>query len=226
MFDEKNINIEVSQKTYSGYSLKSHLNSIIIGGTDGMIYTREKDTNEETPTEKLLKSDTIFDHIILQERTSLAIIDEIRNKETIPAINQIKKIVSGQPKFGYFQNFPTNQEYPKVFCNRSSFNENVCSDTIMNVNQEISMLNNAFNEIGDENSVVNIGNSFSEVILKNDDIDLYDDDSHPSKYGSYLIALNLFKYLTNQNPETLKYNAELEDKKVNVLKEIVSEMKN
>lgn len=92
----------------------------------------------------------------------------------------------------------------------------------MNVKQEISMLNNAFTEIGDENSVVNIGNSFSEVMLKNDDIDLYDDDSHPSKYGSYLIALNLFKYLTNQNPETLKYNAELEDKKVNVLKEIDS----
>lgn len=110
--------------------------------------------------------------------------------------------------------------------NKYSAEERHCSDSIISINQEILLLNNAFNEIGDKNNVEKIGKSFTEVLLKYDDINLYSDGSHPSKYGSYLIALNFFKSLTNENPKTLNYNAELDETKVEILKGIVSKMKN
>lgn len=224
MFDEKNLNIKVYQITYSGYSLKSHLNSIVIGGNKEMLYTREKKVDEATPTERLLKSDTIFDHIILQERTSLAIIDDIRTQETIPAIHEIMKIARGKPNFWFYQNFPTNEGYPKTFCKQNTVKQQVCSDTINSIHHELSLLNHAFNKMGDDSNIVKIGQCFSEVKRKNYNINLYTDDSHPSKYGSYLIALNFFRALTNESPKTLKYNAELDDSKAKLLKEIVSEI--
>jgi hypothetical protein len=226
MFNEKNIPITINQSTYSGYSLKSHLDLKIIGAENKNVYTRPKHLNETTATEKILLADTIYEHIIIQERTTLAVLDSLNNNETKLSIKSIKELANHNSKIWLFQNFPSNKDYPKQYCTTNNTQKQICTDSIRNLSQEIDKIKIAFKELGENYNVVRIGESFGEVLENRMDINLYADSSHPSKEGSFLIALNFYSCLTNENPIHLNYNASLSIEKSNYLKKIVNEMQN
>jgi hypothetical protein len=56
-----------------------------------------------------------------------------------------------------------------------------------NLRQEVNVINKSYETLAKDNNLVKSSNGtkFFEVIIKYPEIELYDDDSHPSKYGSF-----------------------------------------
>jgi len=223
MFKEQNIPIELHQITYSGYSLESHLSTIQIGENDGIIYTRPKESNEYSKLEVLFQTEIEFDHIIVQERTSLALIDEIRTKKTIQSIKEIQSQAKGEPKIWVYQNFPTKEKYPKSFCELNEVDMKFCTDTLYSITEEMNVIKSSFNSFPTEYEIIKIGESFGSVLAGNSQINLYSDEIHPSEEGSYLIALNIYNCLTERDVSSIQYTNNLDARTINYLKENVSE---
>jgi hypothetical protein len=64
------------------------------------------------------------------------------------------------------------------------------------------------------------GNKFYEVLTKHPEIELYEDDSHPNKYGAFLNACVFYQMLTDKKASELKFNREIEPKTAELLKQV------
>lgn len=64
------------------------------------------------------------------------------------------------------------------------------------------------------------GNKFYEVRTKYPEIELYEDTSHPNKYGSFLNACIFYQMLTNKKASNLNYNGVIEPNTAKLLKKI------
>lgn len=228
MLNESDAHITVDQSTFPGFSLDGHLNSIIIKEDENMVYTREKEPNEFTKTELKLQSNQ-YDVVVLQEQTGQVLIPEIRNLRTERAIEKFRELAEPNAQILLFQNFPTNATYPKSFCKKINTDPNTdektqfCSDTIGNLRAEMQGLKDAFVQLKGDKNTINIGESFYNVMNQNPNLNLYEDDSHPSLAGSFLIALQFYKCLTNKNPQNLKYIGSLNATDADYLKTIAKD---
>ena len=64
------------------------------------------------------------------------------------------------------------------------------------------------------------GNKFYEVLTNYPEIELYEDDSHPNKYGAFFIFCIFYQILTNKKASELKFTGEIEPKIAELLKQI------
>lgn len=228
MLNETHPNIKIEQSTFPGMSLSSHLDNIIESRTENGISTRKKVEGEITETEKKI-SEKKWNVVILQEGTIRLLIPEAREYKVETAISAIKKLITNQNcKFILFKTWPLKKEYPKEYCypkqaiNHLLEKNKYCSPLIESLEHEMKLLNESYDLVAKNNQLIQSenGNKFFEVITNHPEIELYEDGSHPSKYGSFLNACVFYKMLTDKNASELKYNGEIEPKTAELLKKV------
>lgn len=91
------------------------------------------------------------------------------------------------------------------------------------MDEEINLINSGYDTVAVATGLktLPITNCFAEIIKKHPNINLYEDESHPSKLGAYLNACVYFKYFTKRKASTIKYNADINDEIANTLKSAV-----
>lgn len=228
MLNETNLNIRIEQSTFPGQSLDGHLSDIITSRTENGINTRKKEEGEKTETEIKI-AEKKWDVVILQTGTISVLIPENRELITNKAISEIKKLVSNPNcKFILFNTWPSKNEYPKQYCypsrmiDKSILKERCCSPTLENLEQETNLINESYDSVARKNNLLKSdnGNKFYEVLTNYPEIELYEDDSHPNKYGAFLNACIFYQMLTNKKASELKFTGEIEPKIAELLKQI------
>lgn len=228
MLNETNPNIRIEQSTFPGQSLDGHLSDIITSRTENGISTRKKEEGEKTETEIKI-AEKKWDIVILQTGTISVLIPENRELITNKAISEIKKLVSNPNcKFILFNTWPSKNEYPEQYCypsrmiDKSILKERCCSPTLENLEQETNLINESYDSLARKNNLLKSdnGNKFYEVLTNYPEIELYEDDSHPNKYGAFLNACIFYQMLTNKKASELKFTGEIEPKIAELLKQI------
>lgn len=231
MVNESNPNIKIEQSTFPGMTLNGHLSEIITTNSENEISTRKKNDGENTETEKKI-AEKKWDVIILQTGTVGVLIPENRELKINKAISDIKKLATNPKcKFIIFTTWPSKNEYPKEYCypailiDKSIKKSKCCSPVLKNLKQELNAINQSYELIARENNIKKStnGTKFFEARTKYPEIELYDDDSHPSKYGAFLNACIFYKMLTAKKAAELAFNGEIEPEKAKLLKYIADE---
>lgn len=228
MLNETHPNIKIDQSTFPGQSLSGHLSDIITSRTENGISTRKKEEGETTETEIKI-AEKNWDIIILQTGTVSVLIPENRDIKVNKAISDVKKLVSNQEcKFILFNTWPSKNEYPEQYCypsrmiDKSIEKDRCCSPTLENLEQETKLINESYDLVAKKNSLIKSdnGNKFYDVRTSHTEIELYEDDIHPNKYGAFLNACVFYQMLTEKKASELKYNGEIEPKIAELLKKI------
>ena len=228
MLNETNPNIRIEQSTFPGQSLDGHLSDIITSRTENGISTRKKEEGEKTETEIKI-AEKKWDIVILQTGTISVLIPENRELITNKAISEIKKLVSNPNcKFILFNTWPSKNEYPEQYCypsrmiDKSILKERCCSPTLENLEQETNLINESYDSLARKNNLLKSdnGNKFYEVLTNYPEIELYEDDSHPNKYGAFFFFCIFYQMLTNKKASELKFTGEIEPKIAELLKQI------
>lgn len=228
MVNETHPNIKIDQSTFPGQSLSGHLSDIITSRTENGISTRKKQDGETTETEIKI-AEKKWDIIILQTGTVSILIPENRDLIVNKAISNIKKLVSNpQCKFILFNTWPSKNEYPEQYCypsrmiNKTIEKDECCSPTLENLEQETKLINESYDLVAEKNNLLKSdnGTKFYEVLTNHPEIELYEDDIHPNKYGAFLNACIFYKVLTDKKASKLKYNGKIEPKTAELLKQI------
>ena len=239
MLNEKSLNCYVVQAAFPGMTLNSHLNNIIYRREGDNIYTMRKNDFEITETEKIISSRS-WDLIITQEAPDMLLSKELVNELVQSDIEKIKSLNRNKNcKYMFFntwipkvQNYPIKSiclpksdfDYVKFPVNNLNSDEKFCSEEILNKKEHLRILNEALNQINLKQKMTisnhpnihfNIGNNYPEI-------QLYEDEYHPSKIGSFLNACIFYKMITNKNPTRLKFNAGLDEKTTSLLKRVAS----
>lgn len=228
MLNETHPNIKIDQSTFPGQSLSGHLSDIITSRTQNGISTRKKEEGETTETEKKI-AEKNWDIIILQTGTVSVLIPENRELKVNKAISDIKKLVSNPKcKFILFNTWPAKNEYPEQYCYPSRFidksieKDKCCSPTLVSLEQENKLINESYDLVAQKNSLLKSdnGTKYYKVLTEYPEIELYEDESHPNKYGAFLNACVFYQMLTDNKASELKYNGEIEPKPAELLKRI------
>ena len=218
MINETNSDFNIEQSTFPGISLDGHMNNIIESRSDNGVSTRKKEAGQKPETEKKL-SEKKWDVIILQEGTVRLLIPEAKEYKVENAIAAIKNLISNQDcKFIIFKTWPSKKEYPKQYCypkhaiNDSLENERYCSEEIKNLEQEIELINIAYNSVAEKYGLIASDNTNKvyEVLMEYPQLNLYEDNIHPNKYGSFLNACIFYQMLSGKKAKKLKYTGDIE----------------
>jgi hypothetical protein len=69
-----------------------------------------------------------------------------------------------------------------------------------NLEQEITIINESYSLVSKSNSIIKSdnGNKFYQVRTSHPEIELYEDDIHPNKYGAFLNACVFYQMLTDK----------------------------
>jgi hypothetical protein len=228
MLDETDPNIKIEVIVFPGMSLNRHLGSVFTMNDEEIL---EKNFSSIlTPTEqKILESE--WDVVILQTGTVQLLIPEAKEYLVNSAVHKsIKLINNPSTEILLFNTWPSLDSYPKEFCypgmiiNRFlEHNENYCSPTIHNLEQELELINSAYQNIADRNGIIktNHGDFYYLVSQQYPKIKLLEDDIHPSQEGAFLNASIFYQILTGKKANKLKYNGKIDKETANILKNIV-----
>ncbi|ANF49367.1 hypothetical protein A0O34_01815 [Chryseobacterium glaciei] len=226
MVNETDPNIKIEQSTFPGQSLSGHLSEIITSRTENGINTRKKEVGEITETEKKIKEKK-WDVIILQTGTVDILIPENRELKVNKAIDDIKNLASNpECKFIFFNAWASKSEYPQQYCYPNYFidesikKDKCCSTVFKSLEDEMKAINESSQLVAKENNLIKSdnGTKFFEVLTKHPEIELYEDEIHPNKYGSFLNACVFYQILTGKKASNLKYNGDIDIKTAEILK--------
>lgn len=231
MLNEKELNFKIHQSTFPGLFLGWHLDKTIMENNGESIKVRVKEDGEITETEIKLK-ERLWDIIVLQEGTLRVLIPEARKFLVSEAIQNFKrKINNPNCRIILFNTWADKTEYPKDFCYPGILmdqslvaDKKYCSEPVENLKEHTDLVNASYNELAEQHKieVSNNANLFYAVRTNNPEIELFDDNFHPSKYGSFLNACEFYQLFSNKNSSDLKYNGTLEKDTAQILKKIAS----
>lgn len=229
MMNETNPNIIIDHITFPGMSLDAHLNTIIESQSEDNLKTRSKKPDEITLTEKKIKEKN-WDIIILQTGGVSVLIPESVHYKINPAIEKIKNLISADTKLILFNTWPTILDFPKKFCYRGiqidpslERMEEFCSPTIEDERDYLIQLNSNYDSIAKNLGLekTNHGNVFYRVLKTYPELEILEDDMHPSNLGAFLSACIFYEMITEKDATVLEYSADLDIKKAEVLKRMV-----
>lgn len=230
MLNETHPNIHIEQSTFPGQSLSGHLSNIITSRTENGVHTRKKEEGEKTETEiKIAEKE--WDIVILQTGTVSVLIPENRELKVNTAISDIKKLISNPScKFILFNTWPSKHEYPERYCYPSRLidtsieKDQCCSPMLHSLEQELQTINDSYDVVAKDNNLIKSdnGTKYVEILTKHPEIELYEDNSHPNKYGSFLNACIFYEMLTNKKASDLTYNGTIESATAALLKQIAN----
>lgn len=228
MMDETHPNIEIEQITFPGVSLDSHINYMIDPNKENSRY--EKQPSDTTSTEKMILQKN-WDVIVLQEGTVRLLIPEARDSLTIPAIKKIKKLATNkQCRFILFHTWNSNRnDFPKEYCYPSSIITGIiddtkfCSEIINNPAEEAVLIDHSYSSAAEATQIEksNNGTIAYDFVKTHPNINIYEDDQHPSKEGAFLNACIFYKMLTDENPSKLKFNGDLNTEYATTIKNFI-----
>ncbi|MFT7011813.1 MAG: hypothetical protein ACJAWR_001836 [Flavobacteriales bacterium] len=227
MLNETNPNIKIDQSTFPGISLISHLDFILIDNEKNN--RRKKEEGELTATEKKIIQKK-WDVVIMQEGTVRLLIPEVKDFQVNPAIDQIKSLINNPDcRFIIFNTWASKTEYPKKYCYPGIIvdeslvpDKKYCSPIITNIEQELELINSAYKSVADKNNIekTDNGNLFYQVEKISPEIELLEDEIHPSELGAFLNACVFYQILTDKKAADLNYYGKLDRKIANQLKNL------
>lgn len=229
MLNGREKNYTVSQSTFFQVSLNDHFNKKCSINETGGSCVCPLESGENSATEKLITS-RIWNYVFLQELTRNVVIPETRTQFVIPTIKAIQdKHKNNVLEFVLFKTWPgRNKVYPKQHCfphpelSRLIKKDTVCTPIMNSLDEESALINSAYDSIAIATNLpsVPITKCFTEIIKNHPNINLYD-GMEPSIYGAYLNACVLYKYITKQKANTIKYTANLDTKTIHLLQDVV-----
>lgn len=214
MLNESGLDYNVEQITFSGQSLESHLNNIIISSSYNSIKSRLKKQDEITLTEAKIKEKK-WDYIIIQTGTKGFLVPEYRK---IKIDTNIQKIVNLNQnpscKFILFYTWPSKNQYPYQVCYPSFIiDENLpeqqfCSPKMNNIIEEKNLIIQSMDTVAAHFNLIKTDHCsiYTQIIIENPEINLYEDEIHPNANGAFLNACIFYKIITKSDPNNLKYN--------------------
>jgi hypothetical protein len=217
MFDLSNINVKVVQSTYPGVSLKQHLGYKMTYTIDSMCISKPLSPNDTSETVKLLLNEK-WKYIIIQEGTIPYLIPEARLLNIIPNILEIKgRVADKTTNWLLFKtwvikadSFPQKYCYPSRKIHAAIVKEKCCSSEINSLSEENKILLEAFNEVCEKAQIKAppVTECFFDIIQNYPKVNLYEDDSHPSKYGAYLNACVFYCTISGRKASSIKFYLE------------------
>lgn len=229
MMNETNPNIKIDQITFPGMSLNDHLNKVIESQSGDNLKTRSKKPDEITETEKKIKEKD-WDIIILQTGGVSVLIPESVQYKINPAIERIKNLATTNTRLILFNTWTTNIEFPKKYCYRGiqldpslERMKEFCSPSIEDENDYLFKLNSSYKSIAENFGLekTDHGDVFQRVFKKHPELEILEDEMHPSKLGAFLSACIFYEMITKKDASELEYTADLDSKKSEVLKKMV-----
>ena len=217
MLDETHPGIRVYQSTFAGKQLSDHVSK-----------ANDSEKENSTETERLL-TENHWDIIILQTGTISVLIPENVAYKINPAITTIKNMVQNQQcRYLLFDTWPSKSAYPKHYCYSSGRIDNsirkdsCCSNVMTNFDDEYNQISASYAMVAAENDllIASITSKYYNVRKLNPDIELIEDDIHPSNNGAFLNACVFYKLITQSNPLNVQYIGSLESNTAKKLKEI------
>lgn len=235
MLNEKHYNFNVEQSTFDGMTLDGHLTSMIIKQSGDTLYSRTKEVGEITETEKKIASKK-WDIIIMQEGSRDHYFPDVIKEITEPTVKKIKQLVNNTDcKFIMFNTWTSKGKYPrekecvpkhyfdweKYYVSEEVSNQvKFCSVERLNLEQDVKILSECFDGIKKEDdlTITNHCQIHYNVRKKHPEIELYDDDYHPSEAGSFLNACVFYNLLTGEKASKLKFIGKLNPETAKLLK--------
>ena len=228
IFETQNLNYKISQSTYPGISLTQHLSRKAVMTSKGAELT-PLEQGDTSSTVKLLQLKK-WDFVVLQDGTVRLLIPEVKSLLVIPAIKTFQSYLKdSKAEIVLYRTWPTLDTFPKKHCypkeivDKSITKDMCCSSIMNNRNEEAKLINAAYDTVALATNLptLPITNCFMEITANYPNINLYQDKSHPSKLGAYLIACICYKYLTKQKATTIKYNSDIDEKTAKIIKTVV-----
>lgn len=200
MFTNANDEVEVFEVTGGGMSLKNHLDILTGTGVKEFAISRiQKSANLDFTT------DEKWDYVILQEGGIPYLIPEYRKNTILPTLKNWQKIFEREnTEVFLFEPYATTKKFPKTYFRLSTagdYDENTCcSDTLHNSSQEQNLLTTFVENISDELKfrVAPVGRSFTMLKSQQSKIPLLNEDNHPTRYGSYLMAAVYYQMISGK----------------------------
>jgi hypothetical protein len=237
MLNENYSNYNIEQSAFAGMTLKGHLEDIIYETKGDTVSTRDKEIGEITETEKKLKTKK-WDIIVLQEGTGRLYFPEVIKEVINPSIKNIIDF-NNNPKCKYilFKTWTSKGIYPrekecvpkhyfdwkKYYVNEETSNKiKFCSSERLNLKKDVNLLNIIFDTIAKDNKISKTNHCSLHYKVRTEfpEIELYDDEYHPSESGSFFNALEFYRILTNDKIAKLKYVGKLDIKSAKKLKSV------
>ncbi len=223
MLDTTENQWKIYELTKPGVWLQYHYESIKNGQAVAVCKNCE---NKEEPIDINLSSDEKWDYVILQEAPVRILIPEKRihsfEKYSIKLDSLIKK-AGGRTIL--FLPYRISIKYPQKYCHLANPDEKCpdeicCSDTLKTSKDEMKIYTTTAQKL--QNSygfvIVPVGLAFEEAMRINPKINLYEDNySHPSKYGSFLMASIYFQVLTQRKLNFISKEDDLDYENLNSL---------
>lgn len=230
MVNETDPDIKIEQVSYPGFSLYAHLENIIEESSEDNIKTRKKGEGEVTATEKRIQEKN-WDIIVMQTGGVNILIPEIKNLKVDPAIQEILNLSNCQSKYVLFNTWTTKIDYPKEYCypavvvdRYAKPGEKICSPKISDEKNYAQLLESGYKELSSKNNLILTKHAtlFERVREKHPNLDLLEDDMHPSRKGAFLSAAIFYELLTGKKANKLKYKADLNTEIATLLKKASS----
>lgn len=149
---------------------------------------------------------TKWDYVILQEQSQLPSVEELRVEEMYPAARRLVDQIKAAGSVPLF--FLTS-------ANRDGWPENGLND----YESMQLQINQGYLDIAKElnTPVAPVGYVWSEVMKENPQLELWVDGRHPNKQGAYLAACVFYSVIFRENPEGLKYAANVPEETAHFL---------
>lgn len=222
--------VEVDVSAYPGMSLEDHLDNMITSKTENGINTRSKRSGEQTETEKKILSKK-WDVVILQEPPIRVLISEARKRSTEVSIERLKKLIDNPAcELILFKTWAPKSVLPAQFCYPAFTlggpvnKETYCSDKFISIGELYASLSAAYDSVARATGIgkINMGDTYYKILLKYPAVELYDNDSHPTKLGAYLNACVFYKYLLDGKPAPVNYYGDLRKEDAILLQQLVN----
>ncbi|MBK1895144.1 hypothetical protein [Chryseobacterium paridis] len=166
---------------------------------------------------KVRFAENAWDDVVVQHGTLGYYVPEEVEKNILPSIKTLQKYdTSGKAKFYLFstwvdkQKYPFKNCYPKMLYSRKGEDqsEKYCSKEFQNRDEQKEYLENQYSLIAKETQIVKTKHSAMEYVFekKYPYFNMWDDESHPSKIGSYFNACIFFKMFSNSSLKAIKEN--------------------
>lgn len=211
--EEGKITYQITQVTFPGIQLEQHIR---IG------------------VAKLRFEETTWDNVVLQHGTHGYYVPEEVERNILPSIKTFKNYDnSKKSRFYLFSTWVDKPEYPFKSCylqflythEGTDMNKKFCSKEFQNRDEQKEYLENQYSLIAKQTQIIKTEHSALEYAFekKYSYFNMWDDESHPSKIGSYFNACIFFKIFSTNSLKDVKENFGIHPETASIVRGFVDE---
>lgn len=213
MNENSNSIYTVTQVTFPGIQLQHHISKGVA---------------------KLRFEENDWNYVILQHGTLGYYVPQEIEKNILPSIKTFQSYDKQKTaKFYLFATWVDKEKYPFQMCypkmlysgKEENFEEKFCSKEFQNRDEEKEYLENQYSAIAKEANISSTKHSVMEYVFekKYPYFNMWDDESHPSKIGSYFNACIFFKVFSSKNLKEIKENFNINPSTASIIRDFVED---